>query len=147
MRIRSALLAATGSALLLWPACASAQIYVLMNDSGKTIIVPPGEKDPEAFILAKMNGVGGKDWKMERVETTKGCLARRSVRSFNKPVRWVTAFAQTLEEAERAVDNQALAMTNNGSTGVWEKGYCNRATVPERTIDVPALERKFLSRR
>jgi len=143
IKLISAVVAASMLAVVSSPA--DAQIYVLTNDLGESIIVPPGEKDPEAFILAKMVGRKGASWRMDHVETRKGCLARRSISSYGKPTRWVRAFAATREEAERAAVYEARAATGvpTSTPGAWEQGYCNRETAAAREIDVPTLEEKF----
>lgn len=145
MQLKMTLQALAGAALMCSSVGAPAQIYVLINDAGKTIIVGPGEKDPESFILQKMVGREGKNWRMERVESRKGCLARRSITTPGKPLRWAVAFAPTQHEAEKAAIDQARALTgaNKNTPGNWEKGYCNIGTAKARAIDVPAIEREF----
>ena len=142
VRAIGALLAAV---LAAGPATAHAQIYLLVNDLGETIIVPPGERNPEAFILAKMNGRKGANWRMDHVETRKGCLARRSITAYQKPTKWVRGFGNTRAEAEQAAIAEARSATGvyTATPGNWEQGYCNREVATARQIDVPEIEQKF----
>jgi hypothetical protein len=124
---------------------ASAQIYVLTNDAGKTIIVPPGEKNVDQFIIDKMKGQPGAGWRVTFQTGEKLCVARRSVPSFKQPTRWVTATGATRAEAERNASNEAKAMTNGGP-GNWEQGYCNKTAAPLKPIDTDDLHRRALGK-
>ena len=125
----------------------SAQIYVLENDLGESIIVPPGEKNPEDFIKQKMVGRSGSNWRVTRAFTQKGCLARRSVTAYRKPTRWVVVTRATEGEARMAAIEEARALTGvyTGTPGNFEQGYCNRADAVARDLDVAKIEQEFKS--
>ena len=138
---------AIGTVGLAASAQVSAQVYVLENDLGESIIIPPGEKNPEDFIRQKMVGRLGSGWHVTHTFTQKGCLARRSITADKKPTRWVVVTRATETEARQAAIEEARVLTGvyTGTPGNFEQGYCNRADAGAREIDIAKIERDFKS--
>ena len=134
------MLALSAALSMLAPSAASAQIYVLMSEDGRSILVKPSDKDPEAYIEQYMRERPGRGWRVEKAFGGRGCIARRSITYVDgKPTRWVIAGGATYREAEKEAIDQARAITMTSSAGNWEGVACNKENVPVRTLDVERL--------
>ena len=132
-----------GSTALFTPTSASAQIYVLVNDDGRSILIA-GDKSraPEVLIANEIRLKGGTGWRMQFATAEKLCWARRAVSGIRQPTKWVVKTAVTKQEAEKAarVAADVLSAQPNHGGSTWEGSGCNTTSHPFRNLKPSELE-------
>lgn len=122
---------------------AASQVYVLVNQQGKSIVIS-GDKAraPEVFIVKEMREKGGAGWRVVLATEDKICWARRAVEGIFQPTKWVFETAATRQEAEKAARNAADALSARPDYGIntWEGSGCNRTSFPFKKLDMAVLE-------